>query len=153
MDRAQPKTARAPRPFAGPPDEGGEERPGGTPGGPAPAAAEGHPRAGVRRPEPGKLPSLAQQKSFIVDNVAVLNRETKISILSIVMMEIGTSAPGEAGPGEAAPAHSRPVMYESGGREVDVDLDAVGAINPEVLTHIYNIVHARREQLSQPARQ
>ncbi len=119
------------------------------------------------------MPSLAQQKRFIVDNVAVLNKETKAAILSIVMMEIGLTAEANAPRGEDCAAvgraaetknfpgasqerpapRPRSVMYESGSREVDIDLDAVGDINPEVLTHIYNIVFARREVLSQPARQ
>ena len=149
MDRTAPKTAEGrlrPAPPRGPAED---------------PAAEAPRRA---RPEPGQLPSLAQQKRFIVDNVAVLNRETKISILSIVMMEVGATVPEEAvgappegGPGDpkgaTPPRGVRSVMFESGGREIDIDLDAVGSINPEVLTHIYNIVHARREQLSQPARQ
>lgn len=140
MDRAAPKTAggRPTRP-APPRGQAAED-----------SAAEAPRRS---RPEPGQLPSLAQQKRFIVDNVAVLNRETKISILSIVMMEIGATVPEEAAGAKGPSGGARSVMYESGGREVDIDLDAVGAINPEVLTHIYNIVHARREQLSQPARQ
>jgi hypothetical protein len=84
---------------------------------------------------------------FIVDNAAVLNRETKVAILSIVMMEIGPTVVDGAG------RALRSVVYETGSREVDIDLDAVCEVNQEVLTHIYNIVHARREVLSQPARQ
>jgi hypothetical protein len=85
--------------------------------------------------EPPRAPSISQQKMFIIDNAGILNHETKIAILSIVMMEIG---PG--------------VIMETGGsKEVDIDLDAVMAVNEEVVRHIYNIVLTRREALSQPA--
>lgn len=92
------------------------------------------------------LPSFSQQKSFIIDNVAVLNKETKVAILSIVMMEIGAVSTSEAG-------DAHPVVFESGPRDLDIDLDTVGSVNPEVIAHIYNIVYARRKALSQPARQ
>jgi hypothetical protein len=81
-----------------------------------------------------RAPSVSLQKSFIVENASILNRETKLAILSIVMMEIGSSV----------------VMETGGSKEVDVDLDAVSKTNPEVLAHIYNIVVTRREALSQP---
>ena len=51
--------------------------------------------------------SIGQQKSFIIENATILNKETKIAILSIVMMEIGPSVIMEAG----------------GSKEVDIDLD------------------------------
>lgn len=79
--------------------------------------------------------SIGQQKAYIIENAAILNRETKIAILSIVMMEIGLGVVMEAG----------------GSREVDIDLDAVATTNEEVLAHIYNIVHTRRSALSRPA--
>ena len=79
--------------------------------------------------------SIGQQKSFIIENATILNRETKLAILSIVMMEIGPSVIMEAG----------------GSREVDIDLDAVASSNEEVLAHIYNIVQTRRSALSRPA--
>lgn len=79
--------------------------------------------------------SIGQQKSFIIENASILNRETKLAILSIVMMEIGSSVVKETG----------------GARDVDVDLDAIAATNEEVLAHIFNIVQTRREALSRPA--
>jgi len=82
------------------------------------------------------LPSIGRQKSFIVEHAGILNRETKLAILSIVMMEIGPTV----------------VMETGGSREVDIDLDATASANEEVLGHIYNIVRARLETLSQPAR-
>ena len=82
-----------------------------------------------------RAPSIGQQKTFIVENAGILNRETKLAILSIVMMEIGPSV----------------VMETGGTKEVDIDLDAVTEANEEVLHHIYNIVQMRREALSQPA--
>jgi len=83
----------------------------------------------------GDAISIGQQKSFIIENATILNRETKLAILSIVMMEIGPSVIMEAG----------------GSREVDIDLDAVALSNEEVLAHIYNIVQTRRAALSRPA--
>ena len=81
-----------------------------------------------------RAPSTGQQKTFIVENANILNRETKLAILSIVMMEIGPE-----------------VVMETGGvKEVDIDLDAVTAANEEVLRHIYNIVLSRRKALSRP---
>ena len=79
--------------------------------------------------------SIGQQKSYIIENATILNRETKLAILSIVMMEIGPTVIMEAG----------------GSREVDIDLDAVAESNEEVLAHIYNIVQTRRAALSRPA--
>jgi hypothetical protein len=80
-------------------------------------------------------PSTSQQKTFIVENANILNRETKLAILSIVMMEIGSSV----------------IMETGASKEVDIDLDAIAALNEEVIGHIYNIVLTRREALSQPA--
>jgi hypothetical protein len=81
-----------------------------------------------------RAPTANQRKDFILDNADLLNRKTKITIISIVLMEIGPS-----------------VVSEAAGREVNIDLDAVADISGEVLTHIYNIVLARRRALSQPA--
>lgn len=81
------------------------------------------------------VPSVSQQKAFIIENAGILNRDTKLVILNIVMMEVGKDA-----------------IVESGSaKEVDIDLDRVSAINEEVLPHIYNVVAARRESLNQPA--
>jgi hypothetical protein len=85
---------------------------------------------------PPRTPGTAQQKRFIAENAAILNRETQLSILAIVMMEVGSAVATEAGSGAT--------------KELDLDLDAIAAANPEVLTHIYNIVLARRATLSQP---
>ena len=86
---------------------------------------------------PPRATSVAQQKTFICENAAILNRDTKLSILSIIMMEIGPAVVMEKATASAS--------------EVDIDLDAVAAINEEVIAHLYNIVLARREALSQPA--
>lgn len=80
------------------------------------------------------VPSIEQQKTFIIENASILNRETKLAILSIVMMEVGPSV----------------VMEPGGAQESDIDLDAVALINEEVITHIYNIIRARRAVLSRP---
>jgi hypothetical protein len=94
----------------------------------------------LRREAPGEggkgpVPGVSFQKTFIMDNAKILDHETRLAILSIVMMEIGSKA-----------------VFESGAnKEVDINLDVVAEENDEVLTHVYNIVRARRETLSQPA--
>jgi hypothetical protein len=80
-------------------------------------------------------PSAGQQKSFIIENAGILNRETKLTILNIVMLEVGKGA----------------VIESGSAKEVDIDLDRVSSINEVVLPIIYNIVAARREALNQPA--
>lgn len=65
----------------------------------------------------------------------MLDRKSKLTILNIVLMEIGPTV----------------VMEPSSRKEVDIDLDKISAINEDVITHIYNIVAARRDVLSQPA--
>jgi hypothetical protein len=82
-----------------------------------------------------RAPNISQQKNFIVENANILNRETKLAILSIVMMEIGPTV----------------IMETGGAKEVDINLDAATNANEEIITHIYNIVLARRNALSQPA--
>lgn len=85
--------------------------------------------------------SLDAKKTFIVENAGLLNAEVQRSILRLVIMEVGTVIQ-EAGTN---------VVFEAGGaRGVDVNLDAVAAANPDVLTHIYNIVRTRREVLCTP---
>ena len=75
-----------------------------------------------------------RQMNYIVENAHILNPETKKSILNLVMMEIG-----------------KDVILDSGSAiEVNIDLDKVLKINEEVLTHIYNMVLARRDSLNQP---
>lgn len=81
------------------------------------------------------VPSISRQKTFIVENTSILNRETKVSILSLVMMEVGSAV----------------VMESNSKNEVNINLDALASLNEDVLTHIYNIMRARLEVLNQPA--
>ena len=82
------------------------------------------------------LPGVPQQKAYVIANASVLNEETRLAILKIVMMEVGPSV----------------LLQTKGTRpEVDIDLDAVAETNEEVLGHIYNIVRARLSALNQPA--
>ena len=106
--------------------------------------------SGGRARAPG-LPSVARQKEFIRENAGILNRETRLAILSLVMMEVGqTVVLGAEG---GAPGREATVVFETGGAatEVDVDLDVLALANEEVVGHIYNIVAARRESLNHPA--
>ena len=52
--------------------------------------------------------SIGQQKSFIIENASILNRETKLAILSIVMMEIGSSVVKETGARATSTSTSTP---------------------------------------------
>jgi hypothetical protein len=80
------------------------------------------------------LPNINKQKKFIVENSHILNKEIKLSILSIVMMEIGES-----------------VIYPSMGiKGLNINLDKIEKINSEIITHLYNIVKNRLHVLSKP---
>jgi hypothetical protein len=80
------------------------------------------------------LPNLNKQKKFIIENSHILNKEIKMSILSIVMMEIGDT-----------------VIYPSMGiKGLNINLDDIEIINPDIITHIFNIVKNRLDTLSRP---
>ncbi|MFA6165761.1 MAG: hypothetical protein WC700_04035 [Gemmatimonadaceae bacterium] len=91
----------------------------------------------AKKPTTTMTPSIEAQKLFIIDNATLLDTKTKKAILSLVMMEIG-------------PGVFLNTLTEQ--KEVNINLDLVAEANSEVLTGIYNIVHARRELLNQPAR-
>jgi hypothetical protein len=87
----------------------------------------------IRPTEAFAVPSMARQKTFIVENGALLDFETKKSILSIVMMEVGDGV----------------LLENETTRELSVNLDQID--NAEVILHVYNIVRNRRESLNRPA--
>jgi hypothetical protein len=101
----------------------------------------------MAKPGNTNAPSPARQRTFIVDNADILDRETKLVILRIVMMESG-SAPAGA---DSAPAGAGgPVVLEnSTSGEVSINLDAIA--DDAVVNHIYNIVANRRRALNEPA--
>jgi|UniRef100_A0A6C0I018 hypothetical protein len=82
------------------------------------------------------LPTLHRQKKFIIENAHILNKEIKISILSIVMMEIGKDV----------------ISSGMGTKGVNINLDAIEEINAEIITHIYNIIKMRLTTLSKPVK-
>jgi len=82
------------------------------------------------------LPTLHRQKKFIIENAHILNKEIKISILSIVMMEIGQNV----------------ISPGIGIKGVNINLDMIEEINHEIITHIYNIVQMRLNALSKPVK-
>jgi hypothetical protein len=79
--------------------------------------------------------TLERKKRFIVENANILNRDSKITILSLIMMEIGPS-----------------VIMETNKKELNINLDLLEDKNLEVLNHIYNIVKKRLDTLNQPAK-
>jgi hypothetical protein len=83
-----------------------------------------------------QMPSLQHQKTFIVNNSSNLSKDIKMAILSIIMMEVGAHVATDVG---------------AVAKEVNIDLDEVERCNEEVITHIYNIICAHREQLNQPS--
>jgi len=90
------------------------------------------------------LPSINSQKSFIINNASILNKGIQQTILSLVMMEIGTTV--------TIGGETHVVVSDTGlPAEANIDLDLVGIISTDVLAHIYNIVLARRKILNEPA--
>ena len=79
-------------------------------------------------------PSASKQKSFIVENHAVLNRQTRLAILHLVKNENCADA----------------ILVNEGTGALDINLDACEASNPEVLLQIYNKVKGWVDSLSQP---
>ena len=91
-------------------------------------------------------PSAARQKTFVVENGAILDRDTKKAILRLVMMEVGKTVAVATAEGEEV----RPAILENQTTgEVSVHLDNID--NPDVILHIYNIVSNRRASLNEPA--
>jgi hypothetical protein len=80
--------------------------------------------------------SSERKKRFIIENSTFLNKNAKINILTIAMMEIGRSV----------------IMETNNKKEIDIDLDLLEKKNVEVLNHIYNIVKKRIEVLNKPAK-
>jgi hypothetical protein len=80
--------------------------------------------------------SMERMKRYIVENnTHILNKEIKLTILNLVMMEVGPS-----------------VIMETNKKEVDINLDLLQERNAEVLKHIYNIIKKRVDTLNQPAK-
>lgn len=86
--------------------------------------------------KPNNEISITRKKKFIVENANILNKDIKITILSLVMMEVGHSV----------------IMETNTKKEVDINLDILEMKNIEVLNHIYNIVKKRLDILNQPAK-
>lgn len=80
--------------------------------------------------------SVDRKKKFIVEHSNILNKDIKITILSLVMMEVGQSV----------------IMETNNKKEIDINLDILESKNIEVLNHIYNIVKKRLDTLNKPAR-
>jgi hypothetical protein len=81
-----------------------------------------------------QLISNERKKRFIIDNSNILNKDCKLNIINIVMMEVGTSV----------------IMETNNKKDLDIDLDLLESKNSNTLTHIYNIVKNRLELLNVP---
>jgi hypothetical protein len=110
-------------------------------------AAEDEPEHSAKKESKAAQPSMQRQKTFIIEHASMLNKETKVAILSVVMMEVGEIAVMQRLKGAGTSTD-----------EVDIDLDACSSaeregllIGPDVINQIYNIVKARIDSLSQPA--
>lgn len=80
--------------------------------------------------------SLNKQIKYIIENSHILNRDIKITIFSIVMMEL---------------ENNKNIVSENvGSPGININLDMIEKIKPEVITHIYNIVKNRVNVLSKP---
>lgn len=76
-----------------------------------------------------------KMKRFIVEHANLLNKETKLKILNLIVMEVGQS-----------------VIMETVTKEIDINLDYLEKKNLKVLIHIYNIIKRRIDILNQPAK-
>jgi len=81
-------------------------------------------------------PTLKKQKKFIIENSSILNRDIKMTIFSIVMMETDNN--------------KNIVSENMGNQGININLDAIETIKPEIKTHKYNIVKNRLDILSKP---
>jgi hypothetical protein len=91
-------------------------------------------------------PSASRQKTFVVENAAILDQDTKKAILRLVMMEVGKTNTVATAEGTEV----RPVILENRTTgAVSIHLDNID--NPDVILHIYNIVSNRRASLNEPA--
>lgn len=80
--------------------------------------------------------SIERKKKFIVANEMILNRDMKLRILGLIMVEIGES-----------------ILIETAGKkEIDINLDLLEEKGIEILNHIYNIIKNRLDTLNKPAR-
>ena len=83
-----------------------------------------------------EVENLKKQKKFIIENSNILNRDIKITIFSIVMMETDVN---------------KDIISENiGNQGININLDEIELIKPEIITHIYNIVKNRLNILSKP---
>lgn len=80
--------------------------------------------------------SIDRKKKIIIENSNILNKDIKITILSLIMMEVGNSV----------------IMKTNNKTEIDINLDILESKNIEVLNHIYNIVKKRLDTLNKPAK-
>jgi hypothetical protein len=83
---------------------------------------------------------------YIAAKESLINRETALTILQVVLQDAGWS--GVAG--ERLPDAWHGVVLESRSG-TDVNLDALAGVAPDTLSTIYNIVRARVAVLSAPA--
>ncbi len=84
---------------------------------------------------------LEAQKRYICNNVVVLDLDSKKSILDLV--ETGLEGQDDHA-GHGGPPGS---IVKDTAAGVNVDLDRLGKIRPDLVRHIYNIVQARRAVL------
>ena len=85
---------------------------------------------------PATLPSLAQQKTYIIEQCRLLDRGAKLAILSLVMTEIADSE----SPSSSTATEGRDGVY--------INLDSIS--NTDLVANIYNIVHAHHMSLNSP---
>jgi hypothetical protein len=85
------------------------------------------------------LPSMSKQKKFIIENSHILNKTIRINIFSIVMMELED--------------HKDIIISENMGNVgININLDIIEELKPNVITHIYNIIKNRLDTLSKPVK-
>jgi hypothetical protein len=92
--------------------------------------------------------STERKKKFIIENSNILNRDIKLNILTIIMMNSDLHIKSSSETDQSI------IMDTSNNSKkcVDINLDLLEKKDINVLNHIYNIIHKRLETLNKPIR-
>lgn len=88
------------------------------------------------------VPSAEYQKTFVADNIGLLDERGKQAAIDMVREGL-----------EVLEIDLGPVMFdeqENGRPEVNIDLDVLGDVAPQVLLWLFIATKRRRDELSKP---
>ena len=86
------------------------------------------------------------QRRFIESKEPMINRETAVRILQVILQDAGWSG----APAESLPSEWAGIVLESR-TSTDINLTALAELSPRTLATVYGIVRARIAALSVPA--